>query len=419
MSHHPPVPRDPWLASLTLVTAFTALVLYRLATPSIAYFDEVHYLPAARAMLEGGPFLNREHPVLGKALIAAGIATFGDTAFGWRFPSAIAAAIGLLAAMRAMWLASKRRFATLAFGLLMSTGFALFVQARIAMLDMFMAAFVAIALWQCAAAVREPEQGALRLLAAGAALGLALASKWNAAPLAVLPGLAFLACRVPYAGWHTLTARRGPPVPGVPLWLAAILLGAVPLVVYGTSFMLQDGMKVGDVLAHQFEMARMQRGVIEPHPYQSGWQEWVLNWRAIWYLYEPVDGAQRGVLLIGNPLTMLLGLPALGWCAWIALTKRRGAEIALVVLYTVSLGFWIVADKPVQFYYHYFLPGSFLLGALALALDTLWARGRRWLAVLPLVGSAALFAWFYPILSAAPLSGPGAFAQWMWLDSWR
>jgi len=35
-----------------------------------------------------------------------------------------------------------------------------------------------------------------------------------------------------------------------------------------------------------------------------------------------------------------------------------------------------------------------------------------------LVLAATLFIHFYPILSAAALSGPGAFGRWMWLRSW-
>ena len=34
--------------------------------------------------------------------------------------------------------------------------------------------------------------------------------------------------------------------------------------------------------------------------------------------------------------------------------------------------------------------------------------------------SAAMFAYFYPIISAAPLCcGRPSFEQWMWLRSWR
>ena len=27
--------------------------------------------------------------------------------------------------------------------------------------------------------------------------------------------------------------------------------------------------------------------------------EWVSNWRAIWYLYKDIDGAQRGAFTLG------------------------------------------------------------------------------------------------------------------------
>jgi len=83
---------------------------------------------------------------------------------------------------------------------------------------------------------------------------------------------------------------------------------------------------------------------------------------------------------------------------------------------------WIIAPKPIQFYYHYMLPACFLMACLAIALDTLWHSGektRRWAALATVAGSCAIFAWFYPIISAAPLDGPRAFEYWMWLDSWR
>src|SRR5690606_33453939 len=116
------------------------------------------------------------------------------------------------------------------------------------------------------------------------------------------------------------------------------------------------------------------------------------------------DGAQRGVLMLGNPLTMLLGIAAVGWAAWAGAARGHKAALAVFVLYALSLGTWIVAMKPVQFYYHYLLPGTFLLAALALALDEVWQRGNRWLPLAVLAGSAALFAWFFPILTAAPLA---------------
>jgi len=77
-------PRDPLGWSAAIALAFLALCLVRLTVPGKPYFDEVHYLPAARALLELSHLANPEHPPLGKALIALGIAVFGDGPLGWR-----------------------------------------------------------------------------------------------------------------------------------------------------------------------------------------------------------------------------------------------------------------------------------------------------------------------------------------------
>ncbi len=424
MSLPPHHPRDPvgWCAALVL--AFFALACVRLGIPSKPYFDEIHYLPAARALLAGSDWLNREHPMFGKELIAAGIGLFGDRPWAWRLPSAVAGGFTLWAAMRALWFASLSRFATLAYGVLLATGFIVFVHARIAMLDIFMVAALALAFWQCAVAVREPEHGRRSLAIAGVALGLALGTKWNAIPLAPLPGLAFLTARVHANGWRGVFGHRGAPVPGIRLAEAALWLGLVPLAVYALTYLPAYLIEPGEVSRRGFigiheMMLRMQESVIKPHPYQSVWTDWIIDRRAIWYLYEPADGAQRGILLIGNPLTMLLGLPAMLWCAWIGIARKRFDGLAVFLIYAASLGMWIVAAKPIQFYYHYFVPSMALLAGLALALDALRARGWGWASWMTLVGSAGLFVYFFPILGAGPLNGPRSFEQWMWLDSWR
>jgi dolichyl-phosphate-mannose--protein O-mannosyl transferase len=347
MSQAPEHPRDPLAWNVAVALIFLALLAIRLTVPSKAYFDEVHYVPAARVLMELARPTNVEHPLLGKELIALGMRLFGDNPLGWRIMPVL--------------------FGT---------------------------------------------------------LGLAMAAKWNAAPLAMLPGIAFVVVRFRAMGWRALTGSRAAPVAGITIWEAALWLGLVPLVVYALTFVpamfyAQDPLSPGGLIALHQKMIHLQEEVVKPHPYQSVWYQWVFDWRAIWFLYEKVDGAQRGVLLVGNPLTMLLGLIALVWAGVHGFTEGRRDALALFVLYAVSLGLWVVADKPVQFYYHYLLPGTFLMGMLALALDSLWRRGCRALPLLALAGSVALFAYFYPILAAAPLESPQSFAHWMWLDSWR
>ncbi|WP_233994247.1 phospholipid carrier-dependent glycosyltransferase [Erythrobacter litoralis] len=412
------------MPTLALVWLFLALALWQIQVPSIAYFDEVHYLPAARSMLEGGVWLNSEHPPLGKIILAIGIALFGDTPLGWRIFPALFSGLALFAFSRALWEASRSRFATLAYTWLLGTGFFLLVHARIAMLDGIMVGFFAVALWQCARAVRAPEEGRKRLIIAGLALGAAMATKWNAAPLAVVPGLTFFVVRLMAGRRRLLLSRRGGPVPGVSLLEAALWLGLLPLAVYAASFaplLWASENPFGDrgLVAIQAMMLEMQQSVKEPHNYQSTWHQWLLNLRGIWYLYEEVDGAQRGVLLIGNPLTMLVGLAAVLWTGWAAVRHKRMDALAVYLLFILSLGFWIFAAKPIQFYYHYFLPSCFLLAALALALDELRDRGWPKVSYGVLVASAALFAFFFPILTAMRLKASGSFLTWAWIDGWR
>jgi len=425
---------DPWGWCLAIPFVFASLASIRLTVPSLPFFDEVHYLPAAREFLKIGgeampAYLNREHPLLGKTLIALGMALLGDNPLGWRIMPLLAGALALLAAMRALWHASGERYATIAFGILLATGFHLFVHARIAMLDIFMAAFLALAAWQFAAAMREPETGRWRLALCGAALGCAMGAKWNAAALAIVPGLTFFAARLSAGRRRLLLSDRGIPVPGISLLEAFVWLGLLPLIVYALTFApgfflgspsSPSPLETSGLITFHADMLRWQGAVMAPHAYQSTWQQWVMNARGIWYLYEFADGAQRGVLLIGNPLTMLAGLPALVWCTMTGLYRTNWAKIGVVVGYAVSLGFWIIAPKPVQFYYHYMMPSFFLLAALALALgDLCGTPAGRWIAHGVLGLSVGFFALFYPVLSAAPLDDPMSFASWAWLEGWR
>ena len=429
----PPRPRDPLGWCLALAGLFALMTGWRLGIPSIEYFDEVHYVPAAREILAAftdgdGAYRNREHPLLAKELIALGMWALGDNPLGWRIAAWLCGVLALFASIRALWHTSGDRFATLTFGVLAATGFHLFIHARIAMLDMVMVAALAVAAWNFAAACAQPEQGRWRLALTGIAIGAALGAKWNAIPLAIAPGIIFFIARA-FAGRRRLIfSRRGAPVPGVTLAEAFVWLGIVPLLVYAATFVPGYWLsgpfhpsplaEKGLIGLHR-EIFDLQSQLMTPHRYMSTWDQWVLNTRGIWYLYEPVDGAQRGVLLVGNPLTMWLGLPALAWCAVRGVWVRDRARIAAALGYAVSLGFWIVAPKPVQFYYHYFVPSFFLLAALALtASDLRRLPYGTWLALAVPAASLGVFAWFFPIIAALPLKGSQSFITWMWIAGW-
>jgi dolichyl-phosphate-mannose-protein mannosyltransferase len=418
----------PWCAAISLV--FAVLAGWDLGIPGKVYFDEVHYVTAARALLVL-QLANGEHPLVAKEAIAAAIRLFGDHPWAWRLPSALMGTIGLFAFGRALWWASGRRFATLAGMILLATDFAWFIQSRIAMLDMVMAGFAMIGSWQVAAAIRCPAQARRRLALGGIAFGLAMGAKWSVAPVVGFTILALATVRVrAILALPTPSIRaadNAAPIPGISLVEMMFWLLSVPIGVYWLTFLpgfsyRQSPIDPMGFLAWQHTMLQLQESVLTHHPYQSTWYQWLLNWRPIWYLYENVDGAQRGILMIGNPLTMLAGLPALLWCLWAGCWRGRRDASAILGLYVASLGMWVIAAKPVQFYYHYLLPGTFLIAGLALALDAASRRrdGWRWIAPAMLVLSAGMFGYFQPIISAAPLHhGKRSFEQWMWLPSWR
>jgi dolichyl-phosphate-mannose-protein mannosyltransferase len=418
--------RDPaaWCAGLAL--AYLALVWWRLGVPPEIYFDEIHYVPAARKLLEGVR-VNAEHPLFAKTVLAGAIRWLGDQPLYWRVPSAFGGALGLFAFTRLVWFAGGNARAAILAGVLLATNFFWFIHSRIAMLDMTMAACAMLAGWQLAAGLRLPGQARWRLALAGVLMGLALGAKWSVAPLLVLPGLAFLVSKLIANRRRFLWARAGGPIPGISLIEAALWLALVPLAVYWLTFWPAFHWAGRPVdpwhpLAWHQHMLMLQDSVTKPHPYRSVWYQWTVNWRAIWYLYKELDGVQRGVVLIGNPFTMLAGLAALGWALWAGMRQRRFELLAFSALYLFSVLFWAVSGKPVQFLYHYLLPSTFLMALLAFALDALWRRTDRWRRLGPagLALSLVLFVYFYPIISAAPLCcGRPSYQHWMWLKSWR
>jgi len=164
-------------------------------------------------------------------------------------------------------------------------------------------------------------------------------------------------------------------------------------------------------------MYQRQTQVLAPHTYQSNWWTWPLMIRPIWYLYEPADGAQRGILLIGNPAVMWGGLVAVAAC-WRGWVKTGAARLlAPAMLWTFAVGIFAVIPKSLGFYYYYYPASVFVAVALAVALDEWRDEIGRWVEAYLLL-AFALALYFLPVLSAQALAHAGAFSRWTWFASW-
>ena len=124
-------------------------------------FDEWYYVNVARVILRlpqslGGngkpPYPdatmgldpNHEHPPLAKLFIAFSMYLFGDNGFGWRIPSVIFGAVGIIVFYLLMKKITKYQSLPLIATFLFSFDNLIFVQSRIATLDIFTLTFMLI-----------------------------------------------------------------------------------------------------------------------------------------------------------------------------------------------------------------------------------------------------------------------------------
>ena len=146
--------------------------------------DEVYYVPTAESMLNGTqcspsvPNCNLEHPFLSKALIAVGIATFGDGAFGWRIFNVLLGSFSLpLLFILTMRLSGSHKASSVA-TLLLALDVMFFSHSSAALIDVPMVFFALLGfvLFVCDLAVWKLDKFTL----AGVSLGLAILSKETA-----------------------------------------------------------------------------------------------------------------------------------------------------------------------------------------------------------------------------------------------
>lgn len=421
----------PLLVAILIGLVAQTLFTVHLGMPTIPFFDEEHYVPAARALIELEFPRNTEHPLVAKQIIAWGIQLFGDNPFGWRFMSTLAGTATVVGGFAFLLLLTGAVRTAVIGAILLMLNQTLYIQARIAMLDVFLGAFIVWALvaflWSMQAGTRA--QTLRRWIAGSVLLGLAVGVKWSAIPYVALAGLAFVVIRLRDAlrAKRPMTAALGgsgqPHWQGLATLPGLLLMGAVSIAVYLFTFLpaffyAVDPLTLSKLLPYQEAMYAAQTQVLSQHTYQSDWWSWPLIVRPIWYLYEYNHGAQRGVLLIGNPLIMWGGLIAVGYCLWAWVRTRAIVPLAMALLWIASLAIYVVIPKSLGFYYYYHLSGIFICFALAVAFRQFDAGRKRgyeeWFAA----ASLLMFVYFFPIISASPLSDGRAFEKWMWFSTW-
>jgi dolichyl-phosphate-mannose--protein O-mannosyl transferase len=413
------------IATILFLVAHIAL-LVGLTTPEKLYFDEVHYVPAARQMLEPvmpAPILNPMHPPLAKQLIALSIRSFGDTPLGWRYPAALFGALAIVA----MYFCGLALFAAqgpaIASALLAFFNQMLFVQSRIAMLDIFALAFGLFAMAAFIHGFKKPRPQ-LWFALAGLACGLSIACKWSGLfTLAVCIGIV-AAVRL-LQSWRTRFADGNSDDWYRPdLWLDfryyhfAVCFLLIPTIVYLTTFIPLYGLSPADIWEAQRKIFSDNTTTsIADHPYMSPWPSWPLLLRPVWFLFEKVgDDRFQAVVSLGNPLVLWPALAALAVCLrdWIA--TRRADAFLILAFYLGPWIAWAMLTRKISFLYYY-LPSATVAG-LALVYVLTRGNGPRWLLWAFVAMAAAGFAVMVPISVAPVETSMATYLRLMLFKSW-
>ena len=425
---------ESFLAPLLLAVTLFGIHTFDIDLPPMLYFDEERYVPAARQILLHGVNENWVHPNLGKSLMALGIGIFGDHPMAWRLPGA---AFGTLAVMGIYWLAlalfKNRRDAMIA-ALLTALNQLIFVQSRVATLDIYALGLMtpALALFASAWCAETPRtfrfsrENGLKLLGSGILFGLGAGAKW----ISLVPLLTCLALFIfqSRAGLATRLRIGIPALLGVAGLVYLVLLvpmlgmehpGYAPSVAPspGTTTSPHGLYGLFQLVELQGRMFANQLNYFNPHPYFSSWYTWPLQLRPIWYHREIASDhlTQSGIILLGNPAILWPGAAAAVLAFWHAIRLRNQAAIFLVATYFPLFTFWALIPRSASLFYYY-LPASALLGPLIVHA----ARELRWPKTVlhaHLALSVALFVYFYPVLANVRLASE-AFKSRIWFQSW-
>jgi len=417
--------RSAAIAAVIFVVAHLAL-LVGVTTPEKFYFDEVHYVPAARQMLEPvmpRPMLNPMHPPLAKQLIALSIRIFGDVPLGWRYPGVLFGSLAIVA----MYLCGLALFAAqgpaIATALLAFFNQMVFVQSRIAMLDIFALAFGLLAIAAFMQGFRKVRPHRWFALA-GLAFGIAAACKWSGL-FALAVCIAIVAVIRLMQSWRTQFAASDPDDWYRPeLWpdfrfvhFAGCFV-LVPVVVYLATFVPLYGLSLPDLLEAQRRIfGDNTTTAIAGHTYMSAWPSWPFLLRPVWYLFDKIaEDRIAAVVFLGNPVVLWAVLPALAVCLrdWIV-TRRADAFLILSFYFGPYLA-WALQPRTLGFLYYYLPAATF--ASLALVYVLRRGNGPRWLLWAFVAVAGAGFAAMLPISVAFVGTTMETFVRLMLFQSW-
>jgi dolichyl-phosphate-mannose-protein mannosyltransferase len=414
--------------SVGIFLASEALLLIGITSPSERMFTERVYIPSAIAFTEFRNPKNREHPPLAKELIAASVALFGDTPLGWRFASTVFGSLTLVGVFFLALLLFQNLSAAFFTVLITAFNQLLYVQSRIALLDVFLTAFLIWALIFWVAAGRNIFSLKYRrifLYLSGLSFGFATCCKWNAViSLFIFLGVTLVSLAIKnkknFLDFSEFSWAE--------IFLSFVIGPAVGyLIPFGYYFLIPElHYSLAELIRIHGEMFHMQWHYSFKPVYSSSWWQWILMTRIMIFNTETSGVSENTVAMIGNPLIMWGGIIALFHCctqSCIQIFKKRSltAEFIIIVAYISFLMPWPLISRTSVAYYYYYPAGlmlSFTITSFGLSLLPRFSTTlKKYAAIGFLLLTIGFFLYFLPLLSNRPMSIEQK-ANRIWFNSW-
>jgi len=327
-----------WLYLLVLATLILHMVI--IGNPAELILDEQHYVNEARNIIENQEILRPEHPPLGKLFVVAGIELFGDNPWGWRFFSVIFGTVTIvLFYLLCRRLEMSRNAASIATFLLALENMT-FVQASVAMLDVYcltlmLASFL---LYACR-----------RYAASGIAIGLSALAKLNGALAAPVVFIHWLFQRQGRSRWFLATVLLSP--------IAFVCL--MPLLDLA---IVRDFSALVDPITRINTMLSLSSSLTfstVDHPSMSRPWEWLIYYEPMGYWWDP------HYLAAISPSVWALIIPTFAYMVYRAV-KGSQAGLFGAAWFTGTYLVWIplslITDRVSYIFYFYPTVGAVCLG---------------------------------------------------------
>jgi dolichyl-phosphate-mannose-protein mannosyltransferase len=305
------------------------------------------------------------------------------------------------------WYCLKDRVGALLLVTFFSVETIFIVYSRIGVLDIFLVFFV-LATFLVALRAESNRQ----VILSSVLLGLAIAVKWAAFPVAVPVG---------YVLWRRRLLR--PFLGG--LWISAVVY--VVIVYAGALISVTANPVAAWVWVWDWHVKAANKiSASIPHGWGSPWWSWPIMLRPIRFFYGVNgDGELQVVEAIGNPLiwwtSTLAVLAGIIDVARKAVGRKLSADdpiIPIVLGYVCLLAPWTPGTR-IPYIYNYLPIYPFAILALAYWLCRLWNSRQwgRWVVVTFTVSAVALTVYFLPLAIALPTSEADLMKR-VWTDYW-